>query len=384
MNQPEMIQAIEAGILDVSFKELYPQEPLKNCRERYIQILKEHQRLFQTSPVLLASSPGRTELGGNHTDHNHGKVLASTVHLDAIAVASVGLKPLVQIVSKGYPSLEIATDELSPKEEEKGQFEGIVRGILSGFSNRGFSIKGFSAVIESRIPAGAGLSSSAGIELLLATLCNSFFANNSLSAYELARMGQEAENQFFGKPCGLMDQLACAYGGVIKIDFQTVPPKVYSVPFFLPGYTLLLVDTGSSHADLTEDYASIPLEMKQVAILLGAKVLGDLPKDRFLALLPKIRQKVGDRALLRALHFFQENERVDQMEKALQNRDIARYLQLVRSSGISSWTLVQNCVPLTNPSSQQIPLALAWAEEVLNGRGAMRVHGGGFAGAIQV
>ncbi|MCX7786525.1 MAG: galactokinase [Spirochaetes bacterium] len=390
MNQLQTIHAIERGAFDSLFASLYPNEALISCKNRYVSLLEQHRKRFGLKEVWLVSSPGRTELGGNHTDHNHGKVLAAAVHLDAIAVGSYYHDsytdtPWVELYSEGFPEIRLALEDLSPKKEEEGRTEGLVRGLLSGFARKGFPpLRGFQAVIQSRVLSGSGLSSSAAIELLLGTLFNTLFAKGTLTPIELALLGKEAENRFFGKPCGLMDQLTCAYGGVCCIDFEnSQSPEVEHVPFSLPGYQLFLIDTGSSHADLTDEYASIPLEMQQVARLFGGTVLRNVPKETFFSQIPTIKGKVSDRAILRALHFYRENERVVGMTKALKEGKTESFLSLVKESGLSSWTLLQNCVSNRDPTVQQIPLALEWAKEFIGERGAVRVHGGGFAGTIQ-
>ncbi len=389
MNQLQTLHAIEGGAFDSLFSTLYPNEALNSCKKRYLSLLERHRKQFGLKEVWMVSSPGRTELGGNHTDHNHGKVLAAAVHLDAIAVASLHSDshtstPCVELFSEGFPEIRMTIEDLSPKKEEEGRTEGLVRGLLSGFAKKGFPIGGFQAVIQSRVLPGSGLSSSAAIELLLATLYNVLFAQGALTPLELALMGKETENIYFGKPCGLMDQLTCAHGGVCSIDFENPQsPRVEHVPFSLPGYHLFLIDTGSSHADLTDEYASIPREMKEVARLLGGVVLRDVSKEKFLSKIPSLKGKGNDRAILRALHFYRENERVEGMIQALKEGKTELFLSLVKESGLSSWTLLQNCVSYRDPTSQQLSLALGWAEEFLGKRGGVRVHGGGFAGTIQ-
>ena len=366
------------------FATLYPEEPVSVCKNRYLHLLERHKHQFGLKDVWVVSSPGRTELGGNHTDHNQGKVLAAAVHLDAVAVGSCHGNLRVELFSEGFPEIRMEIGDLSPKKEEEGRTEGLVRGILKGFEKRGFPPQGFQAVVQSRVLPGSGLSSSASIELLLGTLCNAMFARGTFTPLELALIGKDAENIYFGKPCGLMDQVTCAYGGVCSIDFQNLQrPTIEKVPFSLQGYRLFLIDTGSSHADLTDEYASIPCEMKDIARRLGGAVLRDIPKEQFLSQLPKLKGIVSDRALLRALHFYRENERVEEMKKALEEKNSEVFLSLVKESGLSSWTLLQNCVSYLNPTSQQIPLAIGWAEEYLKGKGAVRVHGGGFAGTLQ-
>ncbi len=387
MNQTAILHALEKGAWDSLLHTLYGFETIQESRNRISQLLEQHLELFGPKEVKVISSPGRTELGGNHTDHNQGKVIAASVHLDAVAVVSPEHTSRIDFVSEGYAPLQIDISSLEPREEEKGRTESLVRGVWAGVKKRGFDPKGFQGVIQSRVPAGSGLSSSAVIEVLLGSICNTFFAGGTLSPLDIALMGKEAENKYFGKPCGLMDQIACATGGICTIDFQNpFSPIIEQIPtsFEETPYALFLVDTGSSHADLTEDYASIPIEMRKVAKLLQGNVLRDISKQQFFEKLPSLRGQISDRAILRALHFFRENERVDSMKQALQTGQWEKYLTLVQESGQSSWTLLQNCVSTQDPSTQPVPLSLALAEEFLKGEGAFRVHGGGFAGTIQV
>ncbi len=344
------------------------------------------------------SAPGRTELGGNHTDHNHGRVLAAAVRLDALAcVAPRAPGDLgVRIRSEGWADpivLDLAG--LEPRPEEAGRTEALVRGVARGLADRGVAIGGFDAAMDSTVLPGSGLSSSAAVEVLFGTILadlagaglgSAAAREKGIDAVELAKIGQYAENRFFGKPCGLMDQTASAVGGVVAIDFALPSaPAVRSIPFAFAkaGLVLCVVNTGGSHADLTADYAAVPAEMKAVASFLGKAVLREVDPALLVERGPAIRAALGDRALLRALHFAAEDARVPAMVAALERNDVAAYLGLVRASGDSSWRLLQNLYPPEAPHEQGLPLALALSERFLAGEGAVRVHGGGFAGTIQ-
>jgi galactokinase len=346
------------------------------------------RRCSQAKPRWF-SAPGRTEIGGNHTDHNHGKVLAAAVDLDSIAAAAKSDDGTVTIYSAGYHApFVVMLDDLSVIPEERGTTAALIRGIASRFDQLGFKLGGFRACIDSDVPVGSGLSSSASIEVLIATILNGLYNGGQLDAEQMAIVGQYAENVHFGKPCGLMDQIACAVGGIVKIDFQDPEsPRVEKIDcdFSSLGYSILVVDTGGSHADLTDDYAAIPREMGQIAAQLGRKVCRQISEDEILACLGDLRVRSGDRAILRALHFLQENRRVDLEVETLRRRDMPDFLRLVEESGNSSYRWLQNCLAPRTPTEQGIPLALALAERfVKKYSGACRVHGGGFAGTILV
>jgi galactokinase len=356
--------------------------------------------------VRLFSAPGRTELGGNHTDHNQGKVLAASIQLDAAAAAAKREDGIAVFRSTGYPDVvvDLFPDgkadgplNLAVNPAEKGSTEALVRGIAAEFAAQGTKIGGFSANADSTVLPGSGLSSSAAVEVLIAKIFDCLYGEGKRSALELAKIGRKAENDYFGKPCGLEDQIACAFGGAVAIDFEDgAEPRVSPVRFDLHdlGYVLCVVNTGGSHIDLTDDYAAIPAEMKAVAALFGKKTLRECTKSRLLEKAAEIRERLGDRAILRALHFFNENSRVDDMKDALEKTNspfdryerqsaLGRYLALVNESGDSSWKLLQNLYAPANPSEQGIPLALAISRAFLGNLGTARVHGGGFAGTIQ-
>lgn len=358
-------------------------------KERGARLRKELSRVFPAADrtaALLFSAPGRTELGGNHTDHQHGHVLCAAVELDMMACAAVNGEHMVRIHSAGYPEVTVDLRDLSPRPEEQGTSAALVRGVAAGAAALGYPLKGFDAVMDSRIPAGAGLSSSAAYEVLMGVIFDRFSCGGELDALDIAKIGQQAENLYFGKPCGLMDQAACALGGVAAIDFQDpTEPQADRIrcDFEKFGYALCILDTGSSHADLTADYAAIPAEMGAVAACFGKETLREVPEQEVLARLPELRERCGDRAILRALHFCAENRRAQEEAQALRAGDFERFLELVRESGRSSAMLLQNIFSPTDPSCQPISLALAVGERLLDGRGAIRVHGGGFAGTVQ-
>ena len=346
-----------------------------------------HDR-FGTKEARRFSAPGRTEIGGNHTDHNHGKVLAAGIDLDSIAVAAACEERQITVYSDGYPQpFVVALNGLSAVAAERGTTAALIRGIAARFRDLGHVIGGFCACISSDVPVGSGLSSSASIEVLIATILNQLYNAGQVPPEEIAIIGQYAENEFFGKPCGLMDQIACAVGGIVRIDFEAPrAPRVEKIEFDFSGagYSLLVVDTGGSHADLTEDYAAIPREMKSVAAVFGRRVCRQVSEEDILGRIAGIRGATGDRAILRALHFVRENRRVDLQVEALRRNDMTGFLRLVAESGDSSYRWLQNCYS-THSAEQGIPLALALAEAfVRKSGGACRVHGGGFAGTILV
>ncbi len=381
----------EIDRLQSVLKELYGEgEVLPRQIERYQQLLRTYRQHFGAGEVRFFSSPGRTEIGGNHTDHNHGRVLAASVNLDAIAVAGRTDDGRIVVYSEGYSRpFEIDLGDLKIVPEEQGSTTALIRGIAYRLEQLGYRIGGFRACLTSDVLPGSGLSSSAAIEVLIGTIFNVLYNRNRIDARTLAKIGQYAENIFFGKPCGLMDQMAAAVGGIITIDFRNPEsPLVEKVDFDMQaqGYSLLVVNTGGNHEDLTSDYAAVPAEMKAVALELGKAVCREITFEEFLEHLPRLRRKLGDRAVLRAYHFLQENERVVQQVQALRNGNFRHFLQLVRASGDSSFKWLQNIFTPRNVREQGITLALALTEEYLQriGEGACRVHGGGFAGTILV
>ena len=356
-------------------------------RLRYLQLIATHKELFgelYSEKSGLFSTAGRSELGGNHTDHNLGKVFATTINLDTIAAVTPQKEGKVILISEGFPPVEVELGHLEVVEEEMGSTHALVRGIAAGFVERGLNIGGFVANTSTLVLKGSGLSSSAAIEMLVATIFNALYNDNHVRVVEMAKISQFAENKYFGKPSGLMDQIACGHGGVVKIDFSNTEITPLSVDFRDYGYDLVVVDTGSTHADLTDDYASIPKEMGKVAAYFGQKVLSGITYDQFLQHLAPLRETLkNDRALLRAHHFILENQRVEGMVNALREGQIETYLSLVRQSGASSFNYLQNIYSTKDVEEQGLALALALSEHFLGDEGAWRVHGGGFGGTIQ-
>lgn len=382
-----VIQAIENGEYDERFSEIY-MDATRSVRqkERYIRAVKEYVGQFGTGEVAIFSAPGRSEIGGNHTDHQHGEVLAASTNPDAIAVAEKTAEPVVRLVSDGCGQIIISLNDLQKRNEEEGTTEALIRGVLAGVEKNGYRIGGFRTFVTSDVLIGAGLSSSAAFETLIGTIVSHLYNEGKITAMEVAQIGQYAENVYFGKPCGLMDQMACSVGSLVHIRFADPEhPQVERLELDLAaqGYSLCITDTRGSHADLTPDYAAIPTEMEQAAECLGREVLGQTTKEEVLAHLTEIRQKAGDRAALRALHYVCENERVKQETEALKQNQFAEFLRLVKESGDSSYKYLQNVFTCHDVTHQNVSVALAVSDIVLGRTGASRVHGGGFAGTIQ-
>ncbi len=354
---------------------------------RYSALAKEHTRLFGSPSFSLFSTAGRSELGGNHTDHNLGKVIAATINLDTIAAVSRRSDQTVVLISEGYPPVEVDLSNLEKVVSEENTTEALVRGIAFAFKERGLAIGGWQANTSSRVLKGSGLSSSAAIEVLCATIFNHLFNDDTLDPIDLAIIGKFAENHYFGKPSGLMDQLACGFGGIVGIDFADEQnPVVTPIPVSFSdwGYHLVIVDTGGNHANLTPEYAAVPKEMGLVASYFGVRYLRQIDANTFFSSIQQLRAHINnDRAILRAIHFFEENRRVDGMLHALQHNDIDSYLDLVNMSGESSFCFLQNLYPTTLPSEQGLSLAIAMTKVILGRSATVRVHGGGFAGTIQ-
>lgn len=349
------------------------------------QLKNRFREYFGREPEMVFSAPGRTELGGNHTDHQLGRVLAGAVSLDSRAAVAPTDRREIRVLSEGYPLCVISLDALFPREEEKGRTAALVRGVAAGIREAGLEPRGFDAYVQSRVLPGSGLSSSAAFEVLMGTVLNGL-CGGKLDPVAIARIGQRAENLFFGKPCGLMDQTASAVGNIVAIDFENPEaPRVEPVDFDFSacGHALCIIDSGADHADLTDEYAAIPGELAAVCRALGKERLRQVSEAEFYARLPALRAAAGDRALLRAMHVFEENRRVDAQVAALRAGDFPAFLALVKQSGRSSWQYLQNVVPTGAIRHQELGLALALTERLLGGRGACRVHGGGFAGTLQ-
>ena len=335
---------------------------------------------------FVFSAPGRTEISGNHTDHQHGCVLAAAVNLETVADVCLNGSNIIRVQSEGYPAVEVSLDDLSVREEEKNTTAALIRGVASCFAQKGAKLEGFDAAVSSTVLPGSGLSSSAAFEVLFGTILNELFYDKRLSAVEIAQIGQYAENVYFGKPCGLMDQMASSVGGLVYIDFENPEqPKIEKINFDLAkaGYALCIIDSGADHADLTDEYAAIPNELKEVCRFFGKDVLRQIPEEEFLEKLPELRKQVSDRAILRAIHVYQENKRVKILASALRNEDLYAFFHMIRQSGQSSWMYLQNIYPSGAVAKQEVAIALTLCDTLLHGRGAYRVHGGGFAGTVQ-
>ena len=341
---------------------------------------------FDSAPERYFSAPGRTEIGGNHTDHQRGRVLAGAVNLDTVAAVRVNGTNTVRIQSKGYPMSVVDLSNLEPVAEEINSTPALIRGVAARFVQLGCEVKGFDAYCESTVLPGSGLSSSAAFEVLIGTIVNGLFFDGKVSQPEIAMIGQYAENVFFGKPCGLMDQTASAVGNLVTIDFfDKDHPVIEPVDFDFAscGHALCIIDSGADHADLTDEYAAVPGEIKAIAAWFGKEVLTQIDEAEFYANIPALRKACSDRAVMRAIHFYQENARVPKQVAALRSGDFDTFLSLVKQSGYSSYMYLQNVIPAGYKQHQDVAVALALCEHYLAGRGAYRVHGGGFAGTVQ-
>ncbi len=386
MNRVEWLEILQNEKLSNSFAELYGSRA-DGMSERYISAIEEFCGLFGDGDIRIFSAPGRTEIAGNHTDHNHGIVLAGSVNLDMIAVVKATNDNIIELKSKGFEKKDVIdVTELDVIEAEKEHSSSLIRGICKAIVENGGTVGGFKAYTTNDVLRGSGLSSSAAFEVCLGMILNGLYNNARFTPVEIAIFGQYAENVYFGKPSGLMDQTACAVGGIISIDFEdTKNPVVEQVDLNLAkhGYELCITDTGGNHADLTGDYASIPIEMKSVAAMFGKEVLREVPFDALLSRLGEVREKLGDRCALRAVHFHMECERVGLAYSAAKDGDMEGFLEVLNRCGHSSFEYLQNAYKPENSREQNIPLALALSQNVLSGRGASRLQGGGFAGTIQ-
>ena len=332
------------------------------------------------------SAPGRTEISGNHTDHQHGCVLAAAVNLETVANVTLAQENAITVFSEGYPSFSIDLDDLQVHPEEKNTTIALVRGVAAGFVQRGAVLHGFQMKAHSSVLPGSGLSSSAAFEVLVGTIINDLFCDGKFSPVEIAQIAHYAENVYFGKPCGLMDQMASSVGGLVFIDFANpAEPVVEQIDFDFAdtNHALCIIDSGADHADLTDEYGAIPGELAQICHWFGKKTLRQVPQKDFLDAIPDLRGSIPDRAILRAIHVYQENERVRKQMQALKDNDFSTFLRLVTESGKSSWTYLQNIYPAGETDLQPVAVALAMCDTLLQGKGAYRVHGGGFAGTVQ-
>lgn len=389
MSKETTIQKIESNQYNAMMKKIYfTDAEVAKQKERYKKIVDLFCSLYDADrEIRFFSAPGRTEVCGNHTDHNRGKVMAAAINLDAVAAAAKNDENIVRVKSAEYDKIdEIDVTDLTPHPEEFGKSKGLIRGVCAGFKNRGYEVGGFDAATMTQVLSGSGLSSSAAFEVLVGTVMNYLYNDGKVSAVEIAQIAQYAENVFFDKPCGLMDQMACSVGSFVKIDFKdTEKPVIEPVEFDFAhcGHSLCIVDTRANHADLTDEYAAIRQEMEKAASCFGKTALRDVDEDEFVASLPMVREKAGDRCVLRGLHFYGENNRVEKAVAALEQGDFDAFKAVITESGFSSYMYNQNVFSAKQPLTQPVSLALAVSEYILKGKGAWRVHGGGFAGTIQ-
>lgn len=387
MKKEELLQGIQAGKYDEMLVKLYGQEALTAQKQRYSQAVEKFATLYpEREDMEVFSAPGRTEVCGNHTDHQHGKVLAAAINLDAVAVVGFHEEGAIRLHSEGYPAITVELSDLTINEAEHGTTKALIRGMAAQFADKGVKIGGFDAYVTSDVLGGSGLSSSAAFEVLIGTILDIHYNNGAVGAVDIAKMGQFAENKYFGKNCGLMDQMVSSVGGFVFIDFADPAKPVidkHVCDFAAAGISLCITDTKGSHADLTADYVSIPVEMKSVAAHFGKEVLHEVGEADFFAEIGALRGKVSDRAILRAAHFFADDARVPQEVAALDAKDFQKFFDLVKASGNSSAKWLQNVYSIQKPEEQGVSMGLMVSEKVLDGKGASRVHGGGFAGTIQ-
>ena len=386
MKTTELKKGFQDGKYEELLRDIYIDESVLDYqKERYIKAIESFEELFGEKEVEIYSAPGRSEIGGNHTDHQLGRVLAASINLDAIAIVAKKENGVV-LKSEGYPMINVSLADLLPKKEEEGTSEGLIRGVAAKLKEEGYEIGGFEAYVTSDVLNGAGMSSSAAFEVLTGNILSGLYNEGKVSPVLIAQAGQYAENVFFGKPCGLMDQMASSVGNLIFIDFADVKNPVIkkvNVNFEDFDHSLCIIDTKGSHADLTDEYAAIPEEMKKVAAYFGKEVLHQIDKNEFYIHIPEIRKVAGDRAVLRAMHWFEETDRVIDQVNALEKEDFEGFKSLIKASGDSSFKYLQNVYTNRDVQNQAVSIALAVSENVLGNHGVCRVHGGGFAGTIQ-
>ncbi len=386
---PVWKQELSDGVHAARLASLYCCAPAETASEaaRYAAVLDGLEKTFGShAEAGLYSAPGRTEIGGNHTDHQHGRVLAGSVNIDMIAAAAPNDKNQLRVQSEGYDLCVIDLDDLEARKEEENTTASLLRGECAAFTQRGAKLAGLDVYISSNVPKGSGVSSSAAFEVLIGVILNDCFMTEKVSPIAIAQIGQWAENVYFGKPCGLMDQMASSVGNIITIDFASPAKPVVepvAVDFSKAGLALCILDSGADHADLTDEYAAIPAECRAVAAVCGGEVLRDVPFETFLAKLPECRRQCGDRAVLRAFHVYADNDRVAKQVAALHDGDFGTFLSLVNESGCSSWEYLQNVIPAGYKEHQEVGVTIAAAKHLLGDKGAVRVHGGGFAGTVQ-
>ena len=386
---PVWKQELSDGVHAARLASLYCCAPAETASEaaRYAAVLDGLEKTFGShAEAGLYSAPGRTEIGGNHTDHQHGRVLAGSVNIDMIAAAAPNDKNQLRVQSEGYDLCVIDLNGLEARKEEENTTAALLRGECAAFTQRGAKLAGLDVYISSNVPKGSGVSSSAAFEVLIGVILNDCFMTEKVSPIAIAQIGQWAENVYFGKPCGLMDQMASSVGNIITIDFASPAKPVVepvAVDFSKAGLALCILDSGADHADLTDEYAAIPAECRAVAAVCGGEVLRDVPFETFLAKLPECRRQCGDRAVLRAFHVYADNDRVAKQVAALHDGDFDTFLSLVNESGCSSWEYLQNVIPAGYKEHQEVGVTIAAAKHLLGDKGAVRVHGGGFAGTVQ-
>ena len=386
---PVWKQELSDGVHAARLASLYCCAPAETASEaaRYAAVLDGLEKTFGShAEAGLYSAPGRTEIGGNHTDHPHGRVLAGSVNIDMIAAAAPNDKNQLRVQSEGYDLCVIDLNDLEARKEEENTTASLLRGECAAFTQRGAKLAGLDVYISSNVPKGSGVSSSAAFEVLIGVILNDCFMTEKVSPIAIAQIGQWAENVYFGKPCGLMDQMASSVGNIITIDFASPAKPVVepvAVDFSKAGLALCILDSGADHADLTDEYAAIPAECRAVAAVCGGEVLRDVPFETFLAKLPECRRQCGDRAVLRAFHVYADNDRVAKQVAALHDGDFGTFLSLVNESGCSSWEYLQNVIPAGYKEHQEVGVTIAAAKHLLGDKGAVRVHGGGFAGTVQ-
>ena len=386
---PVWKQELSDGVHAARLASLYCCAPAETASEaaRYAAVLDGLEKTFGShAEAGLYSAPGRTEIGGNHTDHQHGRVLAGSVNIDMIAAAAPNDKNQLRVQSEGYDLSVIDLNDLEARKEEENTTASLLRGECAAFTQRGAKLAGLDVYISSNVPKGSGVSSSAAFEVLIGVILNDCFMTEKVSPIAIAQIGQWAENVYFGKPCGLMDQMASSVGNIITIDFASPAKPVVepvAVDFSKAGLALCILDSGADHADLTDEYAAIPAECRAVAAVCGGEVLRDVPFETFLAKLPECRRQCGDRAVLRAFHVYADNDRVAKQVAALHDGDFGTFLSLVNESGCSSWEYLQNVIPAGYKEHQEVGVTIAAAKHLLGDKGAVRVHGGGFAGTVQ-
>lgn len=386
MKTNELINKIRNNELDEKLIDVYVDETrITSEKERYVEAIEKFVSLYGESDVEVYSTPGRSEVCGNHTDHQHGEVLAAAINLDMIAVVSKR-EGMIKILSDDYDIQAIDINDLEKRDQEVETSEGLIRGVLAKYKELGYHIGGFNAYMTSEVLQGSGLSSSAAFEVMIGTVLSGLYNDMSIDPVTIAKVGQYSENVYFGKPCGLMDQCACSVGSLIHIDFKDPATPVVekiNVDFSEFEHSLCIVDVHASHADLTNDYASIPYEMKKVAGFFDQEFLRDVDEKEFYDHLPEIRKAVNDRAVLRTIHLFEENKRVRRIVEALNDRDFDAFKEVIKLSGESSYKYLQNIYSNHDVDNQAVSIAIALSEDILKDNGVVRVHGGGFAGTIQ-